>query len=57
MTREERNTAERRRRHTRYARHRDDVDNPIPHGLNGYSNYGCRCWVCSDARSQKWAES
>lgn len=25
----------------------------IPHGLNGYGNYGCRCQVCLDANAAK----
>lgn len=27
----------------------------VPHGLNGYRNYGCRCPVCVTAKAADWA--
>lgn len=27
----------------------------VPHGVNGYENYGCRCDVCEEAKCRKAA--
>jgi hypothetical protein len=41
-------------RHQRWRLRRSQRDpSQIPHGLNGYNNYGCRCPLCSDANAQR----
>lgn len=30
--------------------------NNIPHGITGYSNYGCRCDICRSAKSESCRE-